>query len=269
MHSFDPQIAVKVGVNAAIIYANITWWCAKNKANGHNVHDGRAWTYNSVRAWTELFPYMTAKQVRTALATLEDAGLIVSGEYNESAYDRTKWYTPNVEVDLPCKATHSAPEGEPIPVIKPDITKRETNVSLGKDEVQQAFDAYNEAAALAGWPHAQRLTQPRMASLKKRLKELGGLDGWKAALDKASASLFLTGRKAGRNGFFKANIDFLLQQSSLTKLMEGNYDNGPDSQQHASRGNSRDSRARAALFDAFQSVAAERSEGKGFDDFGT
>jgi hypothetical protein len=33
MHSFDPEIAKKVGVNAAVIYQNIVWWTQKNAAN--------------------------------------------------------------------------------------------------------------------------------------------------------------------------------------------------------------------------------------------
>ena len=33
MHSFDPEIAKKVGVNAAVIYQNIIFWTEKNAAN--------------------------------------------------------------------------------------------------------------------------------------------------------------------------------------------------------------------------------------------
>jgi antibiotic biosynthesis monooxygenase (ABM) superfamily enzyme len=95
MHSFDPKIAKRVGVNAAVLYQNIVWWCAKNAANRHNEHGGRFWTYNSVKAWAELFPYLTSKQIRSALDRLEAEGLIVSGIFNVSAYDRTKWYSPS------------------------------------------------------------------------------------------------------------------------------------------------------------------------------
>ena len=121
MHSFDPQIAKQVGVNAAVIYQNIIWWCAKNAANRKHEHDGRFWTYNSVKAWNELFPYMTAKQIRSALDRLECDGFILSGNFNTSAYDRTKWYCPSEQIHLPCKANEVATEGKPIPVSKPDI----------------------------------------------------------------------------------------------------------------------------------------------------
>lgn len=92
MHSFSPDIASKVGVNAAVIYQNISWWCEKNAANGKNFKDGRHWTYNSVEAWAKLFPYFTGSQIRTALEKLEAAGLIISANHNDNTYDRTKWY---------------------------------------------------------------------------------------------------------------------------------------------------------------------------------
>jgi hypothetical protein len=121
MHSFDPQIAARVGVNAAVLYQNIVWWCAKNAANRHNQHDGRFWTYNSVKAWAELFPYLSAKQIRSSLDRLEEEKLILSGCFNASAYDRTKWYCPETQPDLPIKANEVDLLGEPIPDINPDI----------------------------------------------------------------------------------------------------------------------------------------------------
>lgn len=130
-HSFDPKVACRVGVNAAIIYANIIWWCAQNKANNRHMHDGHHWTYNSVKAWCELFPYLTAKQIRKALDDLEAAGMILTGNHNQSAYDRTKWYCPSGPIDLPCKANEIAQEGEPIPDSKPDH-KPDKNIIGGK-----------------------------------------------------------------------------------------------------------------------------------------
>ena len=138
MHSFDPKIAQQVGVNAAVIYQNIRWWCEKNAANEKNVIDGHVWSYNSVRAFTRLFPYLTAKQVRTALEILEDEGLILVANYNADPRDRTKWYAvagheippeeqsepdagsaPEGEALCPAGQNTSAPEGEPLPVGKP------------------------------------------------------------------------------------------------------------------------------------------------------
>lgn len=132
MHSFDPKIAEMVGLAPAVIYQNIVWWIAKNEANEQNKYDGYFWTYNSVKAFSILFPYLTEKQVRTALDKLVEVGLIVAGNYNTSAYDRTKWFRLGGQLDLPCGANGFASEGEPIPDIKPSIKpdKLDTNVSM-------------------------------------------------------------------------------------------------------------------------------------------
>jgi hypothetical protein len=127
-HHFDPNIAAQVGCNAAVIYQNLFYWAEKNAANDRHFYDGRWWTYNSITAFAELFPYLTGKQIRTALDKLESSGLIVSGCYNKSAYDRTKWYSPsclNLKTHLPKKSNELAQKGKPIPDIntnnKPDI----------------------------------------------------------------------------------------------------------------------------------------------------
>ncbi len=132
MHSFDPKIAEMVGLAPAVIYQNICWWIAKNEANEQNFYDGHYWTYNSVKAFSTLFPYLTEKQVRSALDKLVECDLIVTGNYNASAYDRTKWFRLSTQIHLPSRANQSASDGEPIPDIKPDIKplkKEDTYVS--------------------------------------------------------------------------------------------------------------------------------------------
>lgn len=129
MHSFDPHIAARVGVNAAVLYQNIVWWCAKNAANRRNEHDGKFWTYNSVKAWAELFPYLTAKQIRSSLDRLEAEGLILSGCFNTSAYDRTKWFCPVGPSHLPSGANELVREGKPIPVVNTDSKPEEVLVA--------------------------------------------------------------------------------------------------------------------------------------------
>lgn len=92
MYMFDGEIAKDVGVNAAVLFHSIQWWIRKNKANDKNFFDGKYWTYNSVAAFTELFPFMKKSAIRSSLEKLEKEGYIVSGNYNKIAYDRTKWY---------------------------------------------------------------------------------------------------------------------------------------------------------------------------------
>ena len=49
-YHFDGQIAKEYGVDAAVFIAMLQFWIAKNEANDRHFHDGRYWTYNSIRA---------------------------------------------------------------------------------------------------------------------------------------------------------------------------------------------------------------------------
>ena len=92
IHVFDTDIAIQYGVNAAVLLQNIGFWIKQNEANGTNFYDGTYWTYNSRRAYRELFPYMSERQIDTAFRKLIDDGLLITGNYNKLAYDRTLWY---------------------------------------------------------------------------------------------------------------------------------------------------------------------------------
>lgn len=92
-HSFDITVAQEYGVNVAIFLNNIAFWIKKNQANNKHFYEGRYWTYNSQEALTELFPYWSRQTIRTVLKSCESKGLLMKGNYNETTYDRTTWYT--------------------------------------------------------------------------------------------------------------------------------------------------------------------------------
>lgn len=92
-HSFDIDVAQVVGINAAIILGSIRYWCKKNSSNGKHFHDGRYWSYNSTKAFCEMYPYLGRTAIDHALKKLEEGGYILIGNYNKTAYDRTRWYS--------------------------------------------------------------------------------------------------------------------------------------------------------------------------------
>jgi len=95
--------------------------------------------------------------------------------------------------------------------------------SASKDtDGQEAVRLWNLVAEKFGLSKVQSFTESRKKKIKLRLKEIGGLDGWKMALIKVAESKFLTG---GNDSGWTASFDFLLQPSSMARLMEGNYDN--------------------------------------------
>lgn len=141
-HYFNTEIAKEVGVNAAVILENIAHWVLRNKANDKNFYDGHYWTYNSNAAMAELFPYMNARQVRTALDSLRKNGMVLTGNYNKSSYDRTLWYTVSDDcaerffpeiIHLTKKSNGVDGKVKPIPDIntnnKPDNISQQTDSS--------------------------------------------------------------------------------------------------------------------------------------------
>jgi hypothetical protein len=87
------------------------------------------------------------------------------------------------------------------------------------NDLSEAVTIYNTAAEHAGWPKVQKMTPARSRSLKARMKDCGGLEGWRDALRRAYASDFC---REDWRGF---SFDSLISQQKFTSLMEGKYDN--------------------------------------------
>lgn len=125
-HHFSVSVAVEVGVNAAVVLENIAFWVRANRKAGRHKHDGKHWTYGSTRHFAELFDYLSEKQVRGALDKLITCGYVETGNFNRSAYDRTRWFTltekgeratQERQSEKPTKAKGAAGNGRPIPDI--------------------------------------------------------------------------------------------------------------------------------------------------------
>lgn len=149
IHVFDTDVAQKYGINAAIILQNIAFWIKQNEANGTNFYDGNYWTFNSNRAYQELFPYMSKRQIETAFKKLIEDGVLITGNYNKLAYDRTLWYALTQKgkcishfggMEFPETENGLPQNGEPIPDINPNITP---DITSGKKEERKknSFDS--------------------------------------------------------------------------------------------------------------------------------
>ncbi len=98
-HSFNTVIARKYGIEEAIILHDIYYWCLQNKKRNVNGNvsnvDGkfRYWTFNSVRAFEEIYDYMNAPKIKRVLHHLLEENLIIVDKFNKKNYDRTNWYS--------------------------------------------------------------------------------------------------------------------------------------------------------------------------------
>lgn len=206
-HHFDIDLAKKLNVNCAIIYKNLEFWCSKNKANNKNFIDGNYWTYNSVKAWKELFPYLGETQIKNALKTLEENGYIMSGEHNDNKYDRTKWYCI---LELEVLTNGDVENSQPIPDNKPD-NKTYINYDFFINEWNSFCEKYNKSKVLKITDKRKKKIQARDKDFKdfKRAFEIG--------LIKAKESDFLL------NGSF-FSFDWLIDNdTNLVKVLEDKY----------------------------------------------
>ena len=81
MHIFGNTILLKeYGVDIAIVVNNIAFWLQKNKGKQKAYLRWKdIWTYNSTKAFAELFPYWTENQMRRILTNMEEKGIIETG----------------------------------------------------------------------------------------------------------------------------------------------------------------------------------------------
>lgn len=94
-----------------------------------------------------------------------------------------------------------------------------TEVFPTRKDLEEAVSEWNDLAEMRGLPKVRSLDANRRKSLTARLRELGSLDEWVEVLVKVRDSPFCCGDTGWR-----ANFDFMLRKSSITKILEGNYD---------------------------------------------
>ena len=143
--SFNTKFASEYGIEEAIMIENLSYWIEKNAANNKHYHDGRFWTYNSAEAFTKLFPFWSQFQIKRILTSLESKGIILKGEFNESAYDRTRWYAftdgflQKLQLDRAKSYTREDEIARPIP-----NNYQNTNISSSSNEDSESAHAEEE-----------------------------------------------------------------------------------------------------------------------------
>lgn len=95
-HHFSTKLACDLGINTAVIYANISFWIKKNKEAGKekHFHNNQWWTYNSVAKFhEEQFEYISERTIKNCLKKLIDHKYLIKGNFNDKTYDKTNWYS--------------------------------------------------------------------------------------------------------------------------------------------------------------------------------
>lgn len=163
----------------------------------------------------------------------------------------SEWHPQAIVIPEPSPLPEPLPEPEPkgsapdgAPPLPPDDDHFDLPAIVDRSEAGAAVRQWNATAEQFGLTQVQSLNDTRRKKLLARLKECGGLDGWTVALEKIAASSFLCGKN---DRGWRADFDFVLRQSSFTKLMEGGYDN-------------REVAARSSVASALDKLYAEAAE---------
>lgn len=94
-HNFNTSFAQEYGVFEAIFINHLYFWIEKNMGNDRHFYEGRWWTYNSIPAFAKQFEYLSESQIKRIIKSLIDKKVIITGNYNKSPYDHTRWFAFN------------------------------------------------------------------------------------------------------------------------------------------------------------------------------
>ena len=100
------------------------------------------------------------------------------------------------------------------------VARDQPEVFPSKEDLAWAVEEWNQLAEDMHLPKVKVVTDKRTKALRARLRELGSREAWTEAMWKIAHSPFCRGEKTD----WRADFDFVLQPSSMTKLMEGSYD---------------------------------------------
>jgi hypothetical protein len=98
-HSFLESIATQYGIFPAIILQDF-WTTIRGKISRQEHYFEvpnhpevmRHWCYDTITSIQQRHPYLSAKQVRTAIDKLIEVGVLAKGNFNPNTHDRTSWY---------------------------------------------------------------------------------------------------------------------------------------------------------------------------------
>ncbi|WP_342515245.1 DnaD domain protein [Sporosarcina sp. FSL K6-1522] len=162
-----PSLATKIGLPESIFLQQLHYWLERSA----HVKENQKWVYNSVPEWQKQFPFWSESTIGRLIRKLEKMGLIVTGNFNKSAIDKTKWYridykvldqidNENIEVrkrtstgqidtiDVPKWHDGDATLTRPIPEITTEstseINNNNDNVRTQKDSAETPFSFYQE-----------------------------------------------------------------------------------------------------------------------------
>ncbi|NWQ41930.1 conserved phage C-terminal domain-containing protein [Bacillus sp. EB106-08-02-XG196] len=187
-----PSLAVKIGINEAVVLQQIHYWLGRSK---HQIK-GRKWVYNTYEDWQEQFPFWSISTIKRTFHSLEKLGVVVSDNWNAMKLDKTKWYTINYEqlanIEQRCEPSSTQPEptavSEQTPIqfsLNPAIPESTSEITTEKKTIPFAdiIQYLNEKTGKSFKPDSRKTKD----LIQARFNEGFTLEDFKKVMDLKSA----------------------------------------------------------------------------------
>lgn len=89
----SPALAQEIGLNESILFLQLEFLIVVRGV----LIAGRLWVWMSVRDLVEEFPFWSSSTINRALQALISGGLLLAEDFNEAKYDKTRWFSINLE----------------------------------------------------------------------------------------------------------------------------------------------------------------------------
>jgi hypothetical protein len=90
-----PSLAVKVGVNEALVLQQLHYWLSSG-INNKRINN-RGWIYNTHENWLKQFPFFSKSTLKRSISHLVDLGIVIVDNFNKDKFDKTNWYSIDYE----------------------------------------------------------------------------------------------------------------------------------------------------------------------------
>ena len=187
-----PSLAVKIGLNEAIILQQIHYWLLRS----NNVRDGYKWVYNSYSEWNKQFPFFSRNTMIRAFNSLEKQGLLITANYNKAGFDKTKWYRIDYEKLVGKRSTQNGYTSNP-KWVDGDTQNGQTNTNRLPETTSENNNKHS-----ASHSNAQSVSQ-----LEEEFEEV-----WSKYPNKKGKKQAFNHYKAWRKSSAKHTNEYLLDQ---------------------------------------------------------
>ncbi|MFD2442591.1 conserved phage C-terminal domain-containing protein [Bacillus sp. CGMCC 1.16607] len=155
-----PSLAIKIGLNEAVILQQIHYWLGISK---HKI-EGRTWVYNTYEEWQKQLPFWSVSTIKRTIRSLEMLGLLLSENWNRMKMDKTKWYS--IDYEKLQEFEDSLPESQATPI--EEITPEKDSVEMEESEVNSTVKKVIPYGEIIGYLNEKTGKNFKLVSIKTR-----------------------------------------------------------------------------------------------------